>query len=99
MATQISTDDFEKDLPAGKCLVKATASWCGPCQVLTPTLKTISEETGVPVFELDVDEHTIASQRYGIRSVPTVILFCDQKATDVAVGVRNKQFYVEMVSK
>jgi thioredoxin 1 len=59
-----------------KEVLKFSASWCGPCQMLSMTLKGIEDNT-VPVQEIDIDEQLDLAAQYNIRSVPTMIMLQD----------------------
>ena len=51
-----------------------TATWCGPCKMFKPTVQAVSAETGVDINYIDVDQQQDLAQRYGISSVPTIIV-------------------------
>lgn len=68
------------------------ADWCGPCQALTPTLNAVSKEFEgrVDIVKVNVDDlHELAS-RFGIRTIPTIVYFQNQKVVDKTVGVQTK---------
>ena len=58
-------------------LVDFWAEWCGPCRVLTPILEEISNETGLLVGKLNVDENPKKTSEYSVQSIPTMVLFKD----------------------
>lgn len=74
---------------AGKILVKFGAPWCGPCNQVAPTLEAMAEE-GLPVYDCNVDEAQDAAVKYGIRSVPTFIVFENGEAVNTTMGVQTK---------
>jgi len=85
----------------GKVLVDFWATWCGPCQMLAPTMDELGDELKdkVKVVKLDVDASSTTASQFGVSSIPTVILFVDGKPVDTLVGFRQKQDYLAMVEK
>lgn len=73
-------------------LVDFSAAWCGPCKMLAPVLEKVSDDLGdkVNFFHLDVDESPDASSQFGIRGVPTMIVFHDGQEIDRMVGFRDR---------
>ena len=95
MATKAITDtSFEADvLQAEKpVLVDFWAEWCGPCKQIAPALEEIAEELGdqVTIAKLNIDEHPDAPAKYGVRGIPTMILFKNGEQAAVQVGALPK---------
>ncbi|MBR6225675.1 MAG: thioredoxin [Bacilli bacterium] len=79
--------EFNNETAKGKVLVDFFATWCGPCKMLSPILeKVASEHEDLTVLKVDVDEVGDVATKYGIRSIPTLILFEDGKAVDMKLG-------------
>ncbi|MCD4702271.1 MAG: thioredoxin [Candidatus Aegiribacteria sp.] len=73
-------------------LIDFSAAWCGPCKMLTPVLEKVSDdlEDKVQFFHLDVDESPDMSSKFGIRGVPTMIVFHNGQEIDRMVGFRDR---------
>lgn len=67
-------------------VLKFSASWCGPCKMLSMTIAGIKDEIPYPVEEIDIDENTELAQKYGIRGVPTLVLVNEDKEVKRKVG-------------
>jgi thioredoxin 1 len=82
-------------------LVDFTATWCGPCRALAPVVEKIAEESAgkYKVGKLDIDDAPGVTQRYGIRSVPTVAVFKGGQKIDQHVGATNKETLLKMLAK
>jgi thioredoxin 1 len=91
--TEITTESFEsvtgEETPV---LVDFWAEWCAPCRAIVPILKDISTEYDgrVRIGKLDVDEHPDIARRYGVMSIPTLILFAKGEEKARLVGARSK---------
>lgn len=94
MATQITAAEFdEKVLKADKpVLVDFFATWCGPCKMMAPTIDQVAGEVAgkADVYKLDVDQAPEIAQRYGVMSIPTLIVFDKGEVRKQAVGAQPK---------
>lgn len=104
MGTSAVTDaSFEKDVLQTKDLVLVDfwAEWCAPCRSLGPKLEEIAKELGskVKVVKLNIDENPEAPAKYGVRGIPTMILFKGGSELDQLVGNLPKEDIVEMINK
>ncbi len=82
-------------------LVDFWADWCGPCRIVGPVLEEISEEYSdkIAVAKVNVDENPELASEYGIRSIPTMILFKDGRQTDSVIGALPKESIVDFVNE
>jgi len=71
-------------------LVDFYADWCGPCKQLEPIVEELAAETDAAVAKVDIDAHQSLAGQYGVRSVPTMVLFSDGEPVEQTVGVKPK---------
>ncbi|MEI9927124.1 MAG: thioredoxin [Sphingomonas sp.] len=95
MATKAVTDtSFDADvLKSDKpVVVDFWAAWCGPCKMIAPALEELADELGeqVTIVKVDIDENPDAPSRYGVRGIPTMILFKDGRPAATQVGALPK---------
>lgn len=95
MATQAVTDDnFESDVlkASGPVVVDFWAEWCGPCKQIGPALEEISDEMEgkVTIAKINIDDSPNAPSKYGVRGIPTLLLFKDGEVVSKKVGAAPK---------
>ena len=79
-------------------LVDFWATWCGPCRMVAPVLEEIaSEKDNVKIAKLDVDANPITAGRFGVRAIPTMILFKDGKEAQRLVGYMPKERLLQQI--
>lgn len=103
MALELTDSNFEElviksDKPA---MVDFWAEWCGPCRMIAPFVKEISEEFEgkAVVGKVDVDNNNGVAVKYGIRNIPTVLFFKNGEMVDKQVGAAPKKALVEKLQK
>lgn len=100
MATTITDANFNELVSANKVMViDFWAEWCGPCRQLTPIVEDLaSEYEGKALIgKLDVDDNPDVCEKYGIRNIPTVLLFKDGEVADKIVGATTKSSLAEKI--
>ncbi len=99
----VTDDSFEKDiLLSGKLsLIDFWAVWCGPCKAIAPIIEEIANEYDgkVLVGKVDVDENNQVAMKYGVRAIPTLIIFKGGQEVDRIMGNTQKQNIVQRIQK
>ncbi len=102
MALALSTENFEQeviksDIPV---LIDFWAQWCSPCRILTPLIDEMANEYNgkVKICKLNVDDAPDVATRYGVMSIPTVLIFNKGQVCGESVGVVPKEKLVSMLS-
>jgi thioredoxin 1 len=82
-------------------LVDFWAPWCAPCRMLAPTVEAVAQnfQGSASVVKLNVDDNPAVSQRYGIKGIPTLILFKNGKEEERVVGATSKEAISRMIDK
>jgi thioredoxin 1 len=95
MPEAITTSQFDTEVLGSETpvIVDFWAEWCGPCRAVSPILEQIAEERGdsVRVVKVNIDEEPELQQRYGILSIPTILLFEGGEPKAAAVGAQPKR--------
>ena len=104
MSTVAVTDEsFEADVlkAEGPVLVDFWAEWCGPCKQIAPALEQISEDLAghVTIAKLNIEDSPTTPSRYGVRGIPTMMLFKDGQMKSMKVGAVPKQKILEWLAE
>ena len=94
----INTEVLNSEIPV---LAYFTAPWVNECSLLTPALEELAGEYSgrIKIVHIDTDENDVSTQRYGIKAMPTIIMFQDGKAVSTLVGTRSKNQLDEIIRK
>jgi len=102
MAITHATDQtFVAETGTGVVLVDFWAPWCGPCKMIAPVLEDLDTEIGdnVKIVKVDVDENQETAGKFGIMSIPTLLVLKDGEVVDKTVGFQPKEALKELVTK
>ena len=90
--------EFQEAITEGYTLVDFYADWCGPCKMLQPVLEELDKEfeNKVEIVKVDVDVEQGLARRFGVQSIPTLILFKDGEPVEKTMGFRPKPAFHQM---
>lgn len=96
----LTDKDFEEVIKSNRLvLVDFWAEWCGPCKKVSPILDEISNETGLLVGKLNIDENPEKTMEYQVSSIPTMVLFMDGKPVHSIIGAKPKHIMMKELSE
>jgi thioredoxin 1 len=100
---KITDQSFDLDVlqAGGPVLVDFWAEWCGPCKQIAPALEQIADELAgqVTIAKLNIDDNQMTPSRYGVRGIPTMMLFKDGQMTAMKVGAMPKGKILEWLTE
>jgi thioredoxin 1 len=97
----VSDQSFKAEVEAtGTVLVDFWAPWCGPCKMIAPVLEEIDKEVSdLKIAKLNVDDNPESASRFGVMSIPTLIVFKDGQPVDKVVGFQSKEALKNVLSR
>jgi len=103
LTLQVTENTFEQDViyNSDPVLVDFWADWCGPCHMIAPVFEELSDDYQgrLRVAKVNVDENPAIQERFGIRSIPTLLLFDEGELKETVVGVQTKSQLIGLIDK
>lgn len=98
--SNISYEELKKELETGKTVIKFYADWCGPCKMLGPAYKAVSEEMeGITFLEVNIDDNKEVTNKFGIKTIPTIFLIKDGEVIKSNSGFLAKPKLEEFIGQ
>ncbi|OAS84879.1 MULTISPECIES: thioredoxin [Metabacillus] len=99
--TNVTDQTFSNETNEGVVLVDFWAPWCGPCKMIAPVLEELDSDMGdkVKIVKVDVDENQETAGKFGVMSIPTLLVLKDGEVVDKAVGYQPKEALAEVINK
>ena len=95
MLKKLENESFNDVVNNGSWLVDFSATWCGPCKMLELELEEVKNE--INILQIDVDKHSDLASKFGIMSVPTLLVYKDGEIVKQSVGYKDKDELLELM--
>ncbi|MCM3731203.1 thioredoxin [Fictibacillus nanhaiensis] len=97
----VTDQTFTAETNNGIVLADFFATWCGPCKMIAPVLEELDQDMGnqVKIVKIDVDQHQETANKFGIMSIPTLLVMKDGKVVDTLVGFKSMEALEEALNK
>ena len=97
---ELTNDNFEATTKEGVSLVDFWAPWCGPCRMIAPVIEELAEDFDgkASICKVNTDEEQDLAVKYGIRSIPTILLMKDGEIIETMVGASSKQAFADKIN-
>ena len=97
---ELTASSIDETIKEGVVLVDFWAPWCGPCRMIAPVIEELAEDYDgkAKICKVNTDEEQDIAIKYGIRSIPTIILFKDGEVVEQMVGAASKQAFEEKLN-
>lgn len=99
MKIDLIGENFDELISGNLVLVDFYASWCGPCRMLSPILDEVINDTSITLIKVDVDKHEMIAKKYGVMSIPTMILFKNGEIVEKRVGMTSKEQLLKWIDE
>ena len=97
MTIELTNESFDELIKDDIVLVDFYADWCGPCKMLSPIIDEVAKEENVKLIKINVDNHEELSRRFGIMSIPTVIVFKNGEESHKNIGLTSKEEIISWI--
>ena len=97
---ELTNENFEATTSKGVALVDFWAPWCGPCRMIAPVIEELAEEFEgkAAICKVNTDEQQELSQKFAVRSIPTILLMKDGEVVETMVGASSKQAFADKLN-